>query len=698
MTAPVQPVPSNPLTPTQKMRANLEAMRAQGATAEEQAQEIERWKPKIQAFNQKEMAGAGSVANLAVKGFTSNFSDEIAGAADAVGAMVPGGKSPGEAYTATRDAIRMTNDAYAAENPKTALAAELGGALLGGVGTGLSAARVAPGVLGAGLKAAKIVPATTRLGRLGQGVAIGAGSGAVAGAGGAEEGNRLRGAGTGAAFGAAAAGTLGAAGTAIGAGARRLGLGPRAASGPVGGAQRAAGDVLGTMDADQAAAARVSDVLDAGKKKVEDVLAPNAPLDPTSVLADVDVGGQKAMRLLGTAKRLGEEAPEMVESRLGGRARNRPRKISGDLARVSGVARFNPLDEADRYVDEARTAARPLYDEVAKFAAVADDRIAEAVDLIPEDRMAALWKGVRDIARGEGRKLSKALVDPETGKLAFDLEPREMDYLKRALDEVIYSGGRQAKMGQPGGLTNAETRLLQQARDLIVRSAEDATGGPGGVYAQARAVFDGPVSLKRAMEEGLDAPRMAQAEVERATRTLSPRQREAFSRGGVEAFRNKLADTPPGRTNIARNLQDDTSREQLRSILGGSATEFENVLAGETAREATEQGVLRGSQTAERLADDADLMATALPMPTRQGLVNAAWSKVAAPFERLARGQTKAESDAVARILSENIGDAKSRAKILKLLQDGKTARAKMAYQAAIRRGAVASSVAPEDR
>lgn len=312
--------------------------------------------------------------------------------------------------------------------------------------------------------------------------------------------------------------------------------------------------------------------------------------------------------------------------------------------------------------------------------------------------MAALWKGVRDIARGEGRKLSKALVDPETGKLAFDLEPREMDYLKRALDEVIYSGGRQAKMGQPGGLTNAETRLLQQARDLIVRSAEDATGGPGGVYAQARAVFDGPVSLKRAMEEGLDAPRMAQAEVERATRTLSPRQREAFSRGGVEAFRNKLADTPPGRTNIARNLQDDTSREQLRSILGGSATEFENVLAGETAREATEQGVLRGSQTAERLADDADLMATALPMPTRQGLVNAAWSKVAAPFERLARGQTKAESDAVARILSENIGDAKSRAKILKLLQDGKTARAKMAYQAAIRRGAVASSVAPEDR
>lgn len=690
MNAPMQPDgPSAPLTPTQKMRANLEAMRAQGATAEEQLAEIERWKPKIAAFNQAERASSGgAVGNLMASGATFGFNDEIAGAADAIGAMVPGGQSPGQAYRNTTTAIRGVQDAYRAENPKKALAAELGGGLA--LSAIAPAARLATGgkLLAGSLAVPKALQATTKLGRLGQTVGAGAASGALAGAGGAEEGNRLRGAAIGGATGAAL--VLGLAGAAswTKAVARRIGLGPKAAASPMGRAQAA----VGLQTADDAAAMRVADAVEAGGRTIDEVLDPNASLDPTAMLADVDVGGQRAMRLAGTGRRLGREAPERAEMTLGARARNRPQKLAGDVARVSGVSRFNPLDEADELVEQARTAAKPLYDEVAKFAAVEDARIADAVDLIPEDRMASLWKGVRDIARGEGRKLSKNLIDPETGKLAFDLEPREMDYLKRALDEIIYTGSRQAKMGQPGGLTNAETRLLQQARQLIVSAAEDATGGPGGVYAQARAVFDGPVSLKRAMEEGLDATKMTQAELERATRGLTPLQKEAFSRGGVESLRERFAGTPPGRANIARNLQDETSRERLRAILGGSADEFDQVLKGEMAREATEQGVLRGSQTAERLADDADMVAGGLPVPSRQGLINAVWGKVAAPFERAARGTTKAEADAVTRLLTENIGDAKARERVLRLLRQGKKARAEIAAKQALRRAGVAGA------
>lgn len=697
MTAPMRPEgPSAPMSPTQKMRANLEAMRAQGATMAEQNAEIERWKPKIQAFNQREMAGAASKANLVTKGFTANFSDEIAGAADAVGAMVPGGRSPGEAYTATRDAVRMTNDAYARENPKTALALEVGGSLAGAVGTGLAASTVKiPAALTGAAKVLGYAPAATRAMRIGQGATAGAAFGGLAGAGGAEEGNRLRGAATGAALGAGLGTGLGVAATGIGAAARRVGLGPRAPGTRLGAGQRA----VGMATADDAAALRVADAVETGGRTVEGVLSPDAALDPTAVLADTDVGGQRAMKLLGTGRRLGRESSDIVDRTLGARGRNRPRKLGEDAARVSGVERFNALDEADALVEQAREAARPLYQQVEQFAAVADDRVAQAVDLIPEDRMAALWKGVRDIARGEGRKLSKQLVDPETGKLAFDLEPREMDYLKRALDEIIYSGGRQAKMGQPGGLTNAETRLLQQARRLIVDAAEDATGGRGGVYAQARAVFDGPASLKRALEEGQDALRMSSDEMERAVRDLTPRQREAFKRGGVAALREQLGAMPPGRTNVARNLRDDRSAARLRGILGSAdADEFARILDGEVAREATEAGVLRGSPTAERLVDDADFGGGGLPMPTRSGLINAAWQKVAGGAERLARGTTMAEADAVTRILTEPIGDKAARARVLRLLSEGKRARAEMAAKAALRKAGLSSAVAPEDR
>lgn len=718
MTAPIQPTglqdgtmggaKSTPLSPVQKMRANLQWLRERGASMQEQNAEIDRWRPKIEAYNRGEQAQAGSFGNLAAQALTLNAGDEIAGVGDAIGALIPGGQSPAQAYRSTRDAVAGTNAALRETQPGKSLAVELGTGVASGLGAGFAAGRAGVtalpflGRLGKTLQQANVpleaarrtVQATTGVGRVGQNLAIGGGVGAAAGAAGAEPGERGRGAAIGAATGTAVAGGLQAGGALVGQAAKRLGFGPRAPDTRMGTVQSA----IGAETADIAAANRIAERVGASGRPVEDILTMNNPnITSGSMLADIDVGGQQAARLAGTAKRLGTSAAERVEETMGARARDRGVRMGSELTRISGVGAFNPERMVDDLIDEARTKAKPLYEQVRQFPAVNDARIAEAVELIPEDRVRSLWKGVQDIARLEGRKL-RPLLDQD-GKLAFDLEPSEMDLFKRALDEVIYSGGRQAKMGQPGGLTNTETALLNRARRLIVSAADDATGGPDGVYAQARRTFAGPIAIREALEAGGDLTKMTRAEIESAVEGLSPAQRAAFGQGGVQAIREGLEKTTEGQTGVARRLTSPERKAQYEAALNDptKAESFRRMVSGEQARERTEGMVMRGSPTAERLADDE--LAT-LPINPSQGLMSSAIDAVRRPLERaVIRGTTAPEMDAVARVLTEDIGDPNARAKVLRFIQEGKRARADMAAKAALRRAGLipaATSVTQE--
>ena len=115
---------------------------------------------------------SGNIASPLGQGLSFGFSDEIAGGAGALinsGMNLFGkgtGESFGDAYRGIRDAARYNQDAFATRNPKTALAAEIGGGLLTG---GAGAARVG---------ALKGTQSLARLGGLGaaQGAAYGVGA------------------------------------------------------------------------------------------------------------------------------------------------------------------------------------------------------------------------------------------------------------------------------------------------------------------------------------------------------------------------------------------------------------------------------------------------------------------------------------------------------------------------------------------
>ncbi|MEE4302460.1 MAG: hypothetical protein V2J24_23675 [Pseudomonadales bacterium] len=152
---------------------------------------------------------SGSIADPIAQGAFLGFPDEIAGL---LGGAAEGVKAAAsfenpisaarEGYTGTRDAARRRLAGYRESNPKTALAAEIGGGLLtGGVGAG----RATAGVTGREL--------------LKRGAAFGAGTGAVAGAGTSEAdsvGGLLADSAKGAAVGMATGAALPATGQALG--------------------------------------------------------------------------------------------------------------------------------------------------------------------------------------------------------------------------------------------------------------------------------------------------------------------------------------------------------------------------------------------------------------------------------------------------------------------------------------------------
>lgn len=78
------------------------------------------------------------------QGLSLGFMDEIAGGAAALGAMLPGGRSPGEAYRETTDRTRDYVAAQKERNPVAFTAGEIGG----GLATGLSGGARMAGIKG----------------------------------------------------------------------------------------------------------------------------------------------------------------------------------------------------------------------------------------------------------------------------------------------------------------------------------------------------------------------------------------------------------------------------------------------------------------------------------------------------------------------------------------------------------------------
>jgi len=605
----------------------------------------------------------------AMQGPTLGFYDEAVGATgaavEAAGNLTPwgSGRSVGEAYRHHRDAARASADAYEKANPV------------------LSHVERAAASLPLAIAAPAVQAAKTGGAMLTQAAKLGAGYGAVAGAGDSRatdaEGmtkDMITGAAGGAVLGPAVAGGLSAASMAakgITAQVAKAAEGTSfadtvAAHGityrPGAAAQQPAAQntlsntaqkivqELGITHrpgaaAQQTAAAKIAQAIerDAGGRgaltnPLDIIAARQRTLGPEATIADA--GGQNTRQLLDTLATLPGKTKDATERLIHSRQASRADRLIG--AAESGLGTNGArLPETLEALDIARKeAAGPLYDRV-RQTTLAVDPVLES--LLERSRNA--FGVAKRIAEANGQKFT--LLDSNPGVDAL-MRPQQkvaplaqLDTLKRSLYDL-----EQAHINPETGRLNELGNAYKDLRRELVAKIDSMTTDQAGVsfYKAARDAYAGPTELRAAANLGSQAMSKDAWKISQMTDGMSASELEAFRVGAFESLRKKLG-TEGGQTQVLKMWKEPATAEKLRELFGDQRS-FRQ-FAADVAREARLkrlESVGRGSQTASRAAGLGDLDTAAINEAGNaarsavtgnvSGLVNSAaqaWNKASTP-------------------------------------------------------------------
>ncbi len=490
-------------------------------------------------------------------------------------------------YGATRDEIRGQVKDFAAENPATALAAEIGGGLLTG---GVGGARAAGTAIGR-----KVLE---KAGTAGLAAGIGATEGAIAGVGSGETaGERL----AGSAVGATLGGALGAAAPAA-IGAVKAGVG-RVRSG------------VSDKAAQEAADLKALQSIEEGGMSPEDVLR---GLDETraSGVTDAmipDIAGDATRGLARGASTVSGEGRVIAQKALDERAANLGDEIANDVGNVlaGGKSASEALDEI-----ATRQAANAGNDYDAAFNVDGAPVTVEVTDQLK--RLFALpgfeeaVEQARNLAKFDGVEIPSA-DDLIKGGRIDNLSLQELHYVKMGLDEVMGLGKRGQSKTSIGRGTE---RKLKEARAEFVGIIDDASPQIDGesAYKTARNKFAGDARLREAVEDGEGFFRMKPDELEARVGKMSDSEKEAFRIGVAQAVRNSVDST----ADLADAGKKIFGNKKQRKLLRAAFPDDETFEAFEKRMEARiEQVITRGyaprsgSPTALRDQDVSNLTQTA---------------------------------------------------------------------------------------
>lgn len=552
----------------------------------------------------REPSGLSGGLRTAAQGATLGFGDELEALARGAGALVPGGRSPREAFGAGLEEARGDIEQFREEHPVLAPALEIGGGLAtGGAGLLRSGARVGAKTVGRGL-----------LKRLaGTQAARGAAEGAIAGAGAAEGGipQRLAGAAVGGTIGAATGGVLG------GAGALTRPAGQRAA--------RAVESAMGRQGAPDIAGA-VSR-LRPGETIMD--IAEETPGASTRRRLLGARGGTPIQRLARGAESLGGEGGEEIRQFLTERSARAADDVTEALSRHSGLTFENAVQTAEDMVRRQAERAAPLYDEARKHGVPLEGELAAALKLprfqeayergrriaavqdIELPDIKTFMRQADESAASATRQLSDmgftaeqiARMDIPTGA-AFEGEIpiQAIDYMKRGLNDLISS--------RPEGLGSEEARVLNERLNRVLRSVDERVPE----YKAARAAFAGDAAVREAFDAGregspaLGLKRFTQEDprvIARALQDMTPSEQELYRRGAFDDVREIIEGSADNRDLTKRLFGNETMRKRLRLLFPdeGEFQQFEDEMVRLRRQAGTEQFVLGGSPTARIQAE-----------------------------------------------------------------------------------------------
>lgn len=483
-----------------------------------------------------------------------------------------------ETYDDALKDVRGELKGFRKENPKAALAAELGGGLLTG---GLGGARAASTALGR-----KVLE---KAGTTGLGASIGATEGAIAGFGTGEGGfgNRLFSSGVGATLGGGLGATIPAAVTV---GKDLLG--------------KATLPFRGNQAIENAAGRKVVQAIEKSGKSIEDV---QKGLDEgvvaNQMIADVGTGTQRLGR--GSAAISGE-GQDIAEKALNERQLALGDEIADDINNVFG-ANKSSLDLIDEIADRQRLNANNDFDAAfnidGKPVTISADKVKEFTNLPAFDEAI---DQARNIAKFEGFSFPNA-DDIIAGK--FDnISLKELHYIKMGVDEVLGLGKRGQSKTSIG---NTLSGKLKKKRAEFVKMIDDASPKIDGKssYEIARDKFAGDARIREAVEDGGNFLKSKPEEIDRIISKMSASEKQGYLVGVADQIKNQV-DSAKDMANVADKIfGTPKKRKQLQSLFPSEQafSQFEKRMKARINQVKTRTTVNVGSRTAPLGEDIADV-------------------------------------------------------------------------------------------
>lgn len=477
-------------------------------------------------------------------------------------------KGGSDSYENNLKRIRQEYGQYASENPFVSGVAEFAGGAAPGV-----AMMMLPGGQGAG--AAQLGRSTMgALGRLG---VMGAGTGAVSGAGSATEGER----GSGAVSGGAIGGALGVA----------LPLGMRATGGAYNWLR---GRLFPTDEmAQRVATGKMAGAMAESKTTPQDIermLAADRAKGVPSVTANVnpaltDLAKAVAQRT-GAGTRKIEDT--LLKQRLGSRERTQQQV-------TKALKPGDYYDDLANLQQDLRTKASPHYDAAYAYGEVTDPKVLEFMKL-PQFKQGL--KEAEGLLEAEGRKMPTVSIMNESGeKIGEKVAPtvEVLDQVKRGLDSLIEKQ-TDAVTGKSTSLGRIYTRKKNEFLDALDAAVPD--------YATARSVYKGDAELMDAMRKGINEfGKLDHEQVIKMVAKMSDGEKDAFRTGVARDLYDKIM-KPSGNFNAAQRLVGSPEMQAKLQPLFNNPAEFQlfkNSLERESQLFQQSDKILGGSATAKNL-------------------------------------------------------------------------------------------------
>ena len=313
-----------------------------------------------------------------------------------------------------------------------------------------------------------------------------------------------------------------------------------------------------------------------------------AKLASTGPEGTIAVAGRgRTLSALDTLATLPGQAKDLVEQFIHNQQARRASRLVTAADEALGTGGKSFTGAIGDLIEQKKTAAGPLYDQLKGVSFKVDDELASIIQASKSAHGSA--ELLAELKRATPIDISKI-------KAGDDVPLDALDKVKQALYTLeINSKG---DFGKSTPISSAYSDL----RNALTKKLDDLSPKDknGSIYKQARDAFAGPSQLEDAIRVGRDAMKKDAIAVADATKGMTQSELDAYRIGVLQALKDKVG-TEGGQTSLLKFWKEPKTSGVLKETFGNDYKQF----AADVLRESrlkTIESVGRGSQTASRLA------------------------------------------------------------------------------------------------